>query len=136
MIKFLLAIIITEAITEVVVKSELFFPFRGYLFEKGKTDKIFNWFHSLIDCGYCFSVWVGLFISFLLFRESNFFIHSYIDWIFIGLVVHRLSNVFHFLIILLKKSLISLGLNFFVRISEIEATEIVTPINVGINILT
>ena len=98
MIKFLLAIIITEAITEIVVKSELFFPLRAHLFEKGKTNKIFNWFHSLLDCGYCFSVWVGLFTAFLLFRESSFLIHSYIDWIFIGVATHRLSNVFHFLI--------------------------------------
>ena len=98
MYRLLIAIIVTEAITEIVVKSELFFPFRAYLFEKGKTNEIFNWFHSLFDCGYCFSVWVGLFVSFFLFRENNFFIHDYIDWILIGLVIHRLSNVFHFLI--------------------------------------
>ena len=93
-----MAIIITEAITEVVVKSELFFPFRAYLFEKGKNNSFFKWFHSLIDCGYCFSVWAGLFISFIFFRESSFLMYKYIDWIFIGIVIHRLSNILHFLI--------------------------------------
>ena len=98
MYEFLIAIIITEAITEIIVKSELFFPFRACLFEKGKTNKIFNWFHSLVDCGYCFSVWVGLFTALLFFRESSFLMHKYVDWLFIGLVIHRLSNVFHFLV--------------------------------------
>jgi uncharacterized membrane protein len=98
MIRFLLAVIITEAITELVVKSELFFPLREYLFEKGKKNSFFNRFHSLVDCGYCFSVWMGWFTAFLLFKENSFLIHSYVDWIFIGLVIHRLSNIFHFLI--------------------------------------
>jgi hypothetical protein len=94
MFKFLLAVIITEALTEIVVKSELFFPLREYLFERGKKNSFFNWFHSLVDCGYCFSVWMGWFTAFLLFRENLFLIH----WVFIGLAIHRLSNIFHFLI--------------------------------------
>jgi len=98
LIKFLICIIITETITEITVKSELFFPLRSYLFKKGETNKLFNWLHSLIDCGYCFSVWVGLLTSLLFFRESSFLMYEYVDWVFIGLVIHRLSNVFHFLV--------------------------------------
>lgn len=93
-----MAVVITEALTEIVVKSELFFPLRRYLFEKGKKNKIFNWFHSLVDCGYCFSVWVGIFVSFLIFRNDLFLTHSYIDWVFMGIIIHRISNCFHFLI--------------------------------------
>ena len=98
MFKFLMAIIITEAITEIVVKSELFFPFRKYVFEKGKNSSFFKWVHSLIDCGYCFSVWIGWFTAFLLFSGDSFLVNSYVDWFFIGLIIHRLSNIFHFLI--------------------------------------
>lgn len=98
MFRFLMAVIITEALTEIVVKSELFFPFRSYIFEKGKKNSFFNKLHSLIDCGYCFSVWMGWFTAFLLFRESSILIHGYVDWFFIGLIIHRLSNVFHFLV--------------------------------------
>lgn len=98
MFRFLIAVIITEAITEIVVKSELFFPLRAYLFDKGKKNLFFNKLHSLVDCGYCFSVWMGWLTAFLLFRESSILIHVYVDWFFIGLVLHRLSNGLHFLI--------------------------------------
>lgn len=35
-VKFLIGIIITEAVTEIVVKSELFFPLRAYLHKIGQ----------------------------------------------------------------------------------------------------
>ena len=98
MIKFFMAVIITEALTEIVVKSELLFPFRSYVFNRGKSNSFFTWIHSLVDCGYCFSVWMGWLTAFLLFGNNFVLIHTYVDWFFIGLVIHRLSNIFHFLI--------------------------------------
>jgi len=93
-IKFLLAIILTEAITEVVVKSELFNPLRAGVFRLGKENKFFHWLHSLLDCGYCFSVWSGMLVSLLFFREVPL-IHWSLDWFFIAIVLHRLSNLYH-----------------------------------------
>ncbi len=95
-IEFLLAIVLTEAITEVITKSEFFSPFRARIFSIGYTlnNKFFNWLHSLLDCGYCFSVWAGTLIAILFFRDINI-IHWGVDWFFVALVLHRLSNLFH-----------------------------------------
>jgi hypothetical protein len=98
LIKFLMAIVLTEAITELVVKSKIFEPLRAKLFDLAERSKVFKWLHELIDCGYCFSVWTGWLVAFLLFFGSSFIIHKYVDWIILGLVLHRLSNVFHFIV--------------------------------------
>jgi len=102
--KILFFIVITEAITEVVVKSELFFPLRKWVFNR-KKNKVFEWLHSLLDCGYCFSVWVGWFVTLLLFvpNQNIVFISKYIDWVFIGLFIHRGSNLFHFIVDCFRK---------------------------------
>jgi hypothetical protein len=94
LVKFLLAIVLTEATTEIVTKSEIFNPVRKRIFEKGQDNKFFNWLHSLLDCGYCFSVWAGASIAFLFFRDVGL-INVYVDWFFVGIVLHRLSNLFH-----------------------------------------
>ena len=95
---FLLAIVAVEAITEIVTKSEVFSPIREFFFNRRKS-KIFDWIHSLFDCGYCTSVWAGVFISILWFCVDSMFL----DMIYIGLVLHRLSNMLHFMIDRLNK---------------------------------
>jgi len=92
--KFLLAIVLTEAFTEIVTKSAIFNPFRKKIFEFGHNNKFFKYLHDLLDCGYCFSVWSGVFIAFLLLSDINF-IGFGVDVFIIGLVLHRLSNLFH-----------------------------------------
>jgi len=93
-LKFLLAIICTEAMVELITKSKFFNPLRAKIFDLGINNKFFNWLHELLDCGYCFSVWVGMFFAILFFRNINL-IHVYIDWVFMGLVLHRTSNLIH-----------------------------------------
>jgi len=93
-VKFLLAIVLTEAITEVITKSQIFSPLRARIFKLGRENKFFDWFHSLLDCGYCFSMWSGILIAILFFRETNL-LHWSVDWFFVAVVLHRLSNLFH-----------------------------------------
>ena len=93
-IKFLLAIIITEAVTEIVTKSEIFSPFREKMFSLGQDNKAIKWFHKLIDCGYCFSFWAGTLTAFVLLRDMKL-VSVYIDWFLLGLILHRLSNLYH-----------------------------------------
>jgi hypothetical protein len=93
-IKFLLAIILTEAVTELVVKSEIFNPLRAEIFRRGQANKFFDWLHRLLDCGYCFSVWAGAIIAILFFKDITL-LHWTIDWFFVAIVLHRLSNLFH-----------------------------------------
>ena len=94
LIMFLLATILTEAITEIVTKSEIFEPLRANIFKLGQSNKFFTWLHSLLDCGYCFSVWSGALVAILFFRDIHL-LHWSIDWFFVALVLHRLANLFH-----------------------------------------
>lgn len=93
-IKFLFAIVLTEAITEVIVKSEIFQPLRAKIFYLGQSNKFFKWFHDLLDCGYCFSVWAGCTVALFLCKDFSL-LHPYFDWFILGIVLHRFSNLFH-----------------------------------------
>lgn len=85
-------VIFTEAVTEIVTKSEIFSPIKEWFFNR-RSKKAFNFIHNLLDCGYCFSVWASFFGLILLITENNF------AYFFItGVVVHRLSNFFHFVL--------------------------------------
>ena len=65
-IKFLLGIVLCELIVEVVVKSELFEPITG-VFKSRREKNIFFWYvGGLLDCGYCFSVYIGVLLALLL----------------------------------------------------------------------
>jgi len=87
----LLAIVSVEAITNLLTKSEFFLPVKKYLFNR-KSNRFFNWFHDLLDCGYCTSVWIGWFVAILFVVDglTNFFI--------IGIALHRLANLLHHVI--------------------------------------
>lgn len=92
MYKILIAIIFTEAITELIVKSEFFYPVRKFFFES--SSNILKFIHKIIDCGYCFSVWSAIF-TFIMFYIIN---NLYFNYFIYCIVLHRLSNLFHFTI--------------------------------------
>ena len=94
-INFLFAILVTEAITELLTKSEFFSPLREWFFDR-KDKKICDFIHRLLDCGYCTSVWIGFFVSISVIKIH--IVNIYIDWFIVWLVVHRCSNVLHFII--------------------------------------
>lgn len=97
-IKFLFAIILTEAITNIVSKSGVFLPFREFL-DKRKGLFIFNYFNDLVTCPYCFSVWVAWFSVIVLGLTIKVgFLNPYFGYFLTGLVVHRISNVSHYII--------------------------------------
>ncbi|MBD3260368.1 MAG: hypothetical protein GF334_01600 [Candidatus Altiarchaeales archaeon] len=79
-----------EALTEIVIKSEVFRPFRELIFKLGP------FFQKLFTCGYCFSVWVALAavsaVPDLVLPLSGVF---GVNMLLTILVVHRLSNVIH-----------------------------------------
>lgn len=89
LIEILTAIILTEALTELVVKSELFEPLRKLLFES--ESGVLNFIHRILDCGYCFSVWAATLSSTLVFALDN----KIIDFFIMCIIVHRLSNLLH-----------------------------------------
>ena len=94
-LNFTLAVLITEAITELLTKSEFFLPLRKRLFELRK-NRIFKFVHDVLDCGYCTSVWIGLFTSVII--VDLHVVSPCIDWFVAWLAVHRSSNMLHFII--------------------------------------
>lgn len=95
---FIIAIILTEAITEVVVKSFFFEPLRKYFFNRQEKNVVYNKISYLLECGYCFSVWAGMFSSIFMFKIYDDVELSNVQLIVIGIVVHRVSNILHYLI--------------------------------------
>ena len=92
-IKFLFTIVLIEAITNIITKSQFFSPVREFFFNRRK-NKLFNFVHNLLDCPYCTSVWVGLFVYICWFYFDSIIINV----VFMGIAFHRLSNVLHFII--------------------------------------
>lgn len=92
------AIILTEAITQIITKSELFRPVRKFFFDRRK-NKLCSYIHDLLDCGYCTSVWVGWFVVIAFLYINSVILNVF----FAGLVLHRLSNILHFIIDRIQK---------------------------------
>ena len=93
-ILFIIAIIITEAVTEIISKSSLFEPLRKWLFKS--NYKFLKFIHNLLDCGFCLSVWIGTIVGNILLNFS--IVSIWLDWFIVGLLVHKCSNVLHNLI--------------------------------------
>lgn len=89
--------ILTEAIVEIIVGSELLFTFRNFFakINPGFLGKLFT-------CGYCMSVWVASII--IVFVNPYCIVSEYlrdyqfsyiIDIIIKILILHRISNIWH-----------------------------------------
>ena len=89
-------IILIEAITNILTKSELFRPLRAYLFSS--NNKILKFVHNILDCAYCTSVWVSLSSILLLCLYINNLLPQMLALFFMGIILHRLSNILHFII--------------------------------------
>jgi hypothetical protein len=91
--------IATEALTELLVKSTIFLPIRDFFDKKSRDNVIYEFLSNLLFCGYCTSVWVSFLLMIPTFLFTDFIlINKFIDFLLFILVIHRLSNVFHYLI--------------------------------------
>jgi hypothetical protein len=86
---FIFLVVLTELLTELVIKSEITKPLRNWIKSWG------SWFDTLFSCGYCFSVWAA--VGVVLLTQVSYPLTGIIllDLGLTALVVHRLSNVFH-----------------------------------------
>jgi hypothetical protein len=89
LIQVFLCIVLTELVTELVVKSEIFKPVREVVFKLG------DWFQKLFSCGYCFSVWAAVGVVLLTNTSYPLTGINVVDLGLMALVVHRSSNVLH-----------------------------------------
>ena len=88
-IQILLAIIVTESITEIVIKSEIFNPVTTLF------SKLGSWFKTLFSCGYCFSLWVAVAVVFFTNTSYPLTGNHIADLGLMALVIQRLSNILH-----------------------------------------
>lgn len=107
-------IIFVEAVTEIIVDSDFFFPIRNSL---GKLPFfVGRFFVALLGCGYCVSVWVAALVAWMLpgspvsHASIELPIKLPIEFILIvdailkTFVLHRLSNLQHeFMVRVLKR---------------------------------
>jgi hypothetical protein len=87
-ISFIASVVLTELLTELVVKSEIFKSFRQFL-------EGFTWVSKLVNCGYCFSVWSALLVTLVVGPRYDVVSSLFLNYIIISLIVHRSSNVWH-----------------------------------------
>lgn len=93
LIVFSLCIVLIEAITNLLVKSELFLPMRKYLFES--NSKTFKFIGRVLDCPYCTSVWVAVFCVGMLYLFIMEMLPILLTLFFFSIILHRCSNVVH-----------------------------------------
>jgi len=95
-LQILVTIIVIEAMTNILSKSELFRPLRKFLFES--KNKSLRFIHDILDCPYCTSVWVSVFCVIMLYLYINEILPQMLALFFIGILFHRLANILHFVI--------------------------------------
>lgn len=88
-------IVISEALNEIIRTAGPLEGIRAYFSRKSR------FISDLISCGYCTSVWVGMSLGWILppvmpeIGAIPTFINTYLWWFINGILLHRLSNVFH-----------------------------------------
>lgn len=105
MMKFLLAAIVVERLTEIITSSDIAAMvykdrLRLYLYSIQKETwlrSILVFIDKLTSCGYCCSVWVSAGVSFI--AEARFFD----NFIMNTMLLHGLSNLYHVLYELVKR---------------------------------
>jgi hypothetical protein len=101
----LAVVIVCEAVTELVVKSEIFLPLHVFL-ERRKSNFLCRFAGKAISCGYCFSVWASIVLNIIIMLTGNVLIvlpfstasitaQVLLNLLFSVILVHRLSNYLH-----------------------------------------
>ncbi len=96
--EILFLIIVVESVTEIIVKAGITESFRSFIHVRHYTSTVYKYLNELVNCGYCTSFWIGIFVSVLYYTGLNTY-----NIIYTGLVLHRLSNALHFFIDILRK---------------------------------
>jgi hypothetical protein len=88
MMKWVLGVVAVEALTEILIHGRPFEWFRKFM---GKWD----FTKELIQCGWCLSAWIAFGVFGIIMAGWGI--------ILIPFVIHRLSNVFHFGVMILRE---------------------------------
>lgn len=86
-IEFILAIIAIEAVTEIIVSSQIAEPLRAWCYYNS------SFLHKLVNCGYCTSVWISVLVSISILGLTGLPVS--VECVILTFALHRLSNVWH-----------------------------------------
>lgn len=84
----IIAVVVVEASTELLVKSAIFKPLNKFLSSKGR------FLEEMLSCGYCASVWISIIPAYLLSNLQEW-ISALVAFPFMLLFLHRSSNYLH-----------------------------------------
>lgn len=96
-----MTIIFVEAMVELLLTAQPLEEVRSWFARKSP------FIAGLLSCGYCFSVWVAMSVAWLLPSPMHvaielgaadnylIFCENYFWWFVNGILLHRLSNIFH-----------------------------------------
>jgi len=87
--RFIFAVILTEALTELIIEAQIFEPIKLRLMRIGRFVE------TLLTCGYCMSVWVGVGVAYLFRLRFGLFDLWWIEPLILGFILHRLANTWH-----------------------------------------
>jgi hypothetical protein len=93
----LVAIIATEAVTEILTSTTVTHPTRMWLLGSNKERP--RWIGLLANCGRCMSVWIGVAAAFLMMLNGPWWAQCLV-W---GIVIHRASNILHAVLACIEK---------------------------------
>ncbi len=114
-------VVVTEAMTEIIVASQIFSGLRGRIRQLAHPllteeqiilpvpfkRRFFMFIDGLVSCGYCTSVWVaafwGVFAPWVWWGDNYMMVGWIINWVIALLALHRLSNWLHVLASLVQK---------------------------------
>lgn len=103
---FVVAVLLTEIVTEIVTSSAILSKVRKALWGKtadGKEREEGRWLGVLLSCGYCFSVWAAVFWAYILRLHGPFKFLGIFEPLVWGLIAHRAANVLHVIFNFLSK---------------------------------
>jgi len=127
-VQLIILAIVVEAVTEIIVDSELFSPlkqgFKSYIYPVDYPPKndirqsLLVFVDKLISCGYCTSVWIAAFFSFF----APVLMESWANWLITTFLLHRMSNSIHVIYELLKKGRVVTH-DYIIKINQSEKDE-------------
>jgi hypothetical protein len=97
LLKLIVAVIATEAVTEILTSTAIFEPIRSRLLGLDKERP--KWLGMLASCGRCMSVWIGVSAAFLMVLNGPWWAQCLV-W---GVVIHRASNILHAVLSCIEK---------------------------------
>lgn len=116
LVHWLFLVVCTEAVTELLVDSDIFSPVREFINKRGFANpaapivaksQFWSFLARMLKCGYCTSFWAALpfsiFTPWLLLTNRDYYLMWFVNYAISVFILHRGSNWLHVVYMLIKK---------------------------------